>query len=93
LLVRFCENSTAPGVDVLNVWGRLCLEVQRLLPVEGNRFRRLFGDDIIAYRTNTDLVGDSLDIGVTQLIVPDPVAQSGLDFISGPRDCLVKKIV
>ena len=63
-LTRIFRDATATRVDVLNVGRRLGLEVKRSVPFEGDAFRRLFRNDVLPDRADTDLMGDALDVVV-----------------------------
>gem|GEM_PF-6655684 len=91
--VGLVENPTAAGVDVLDVGSGLGLEIQRAVPLEGDPFRGLFGDDVVAHRTDPDLMGDTFDILVVEVVVTNTVAEAVLDLLAGAVDSLVQQVV
>jgi len=80
-------------VDVLDERGGLPLEVERVLPLEGDRLCGLFRDDVVPDRTDPDLVGDALHVLLGEVVVADPVVHPGLDRLAGAVDRLVEQIV
>ena len=83
-VVGLVQDTTAAGVDVLDVGGRLGLEVQRPVPLEGNTLGRLLGDDVVADGADADLSGDAVDVVGRQLVVPEPAATTSFPS-SRPR--------
>src|SRR5438094_8116045 len=59
-VARLLEDTTGPGVGILQERGGVSFEIQGVLPPERDRLLRLNADDVVAEGAQADGLGDRL---------------------------------